>query len=48
MIFDAVVRIDEKVLKDFRSEYYKLRFERLFKAGEYLPTSLVERTKMER
>ncbi|RLC24428.1 MAG: N-acetyltransferase [Deltaproteobacteria bacterium] len=39
--FDAVVMIDEKVLKAPRPEYYKLRFERLFETGEYLPTSLV-------
>jgi len=42
--FDAVVMIDEKVLKASRPEYYKLRFERLFKTGEYLPTSLVAET----
>ncbi len=39
--FDSVVRIDEKVLNNSREEYYKLRFERLFETGEYLPTSLV-------
>lgn len=42
--FDAVVMIDEKVLKAPRPEYYKLRFERLFETGEYLPTSLVAET----
>jgi ribosomal protein S18 acetylase RimI-like enzyme len=39
--FDAVVRIDEKVLKTSRPEYYKLRFEKLFQSRDYLPTSLV-------
>ena len=39
--FDAVVGIDEKVLKAARPEYYELKFEKLFKSREYLPTSLV-------
>ncbi len=39
--FDAVVGIDEKVLKASRPEYYELKFERLFKSKEYIPTSLV-------
>ena len=39
--FDAVVGIDEKVLKASRPEYYELKFEKLFKSREYLPTSLV-------
>jgi len=39
--FDAVVGIDEKVLKASRIEYYELKFEKLFKSKEYLPTSLV-------
>ncbi len=39
--FDAVVGIDEKVLKSSRPEYYELKFEKLFKSREYLPTSLV-------
>jgi ribosomal protein S18 acetylase RimI-like enzyme len=39
--FDAVVRIDEKVLKASRPEYYKLRFEKLFQSRDYLPASLV-------
>ena len=38
---DAVVGIDEKVLKASRPEYYKVKFERLFNSKEYLPTSLV-------
>ena len=39
--FDAVVGIDEKVLKASRPEYYKMKFEKLFKSKDYLPTSLV-------
>jgi len=39
--FDAVVGIDQKVLKASRTEYYEMKFERLFKSKEYLPTSLV-------
>ncbi len=38
---NAVVGIDEKVLQASRSEYYEVKFERLFKSKEYLPTSLV-------
>jgi ribosomal protein S18 acetylase RimI-like enzyme len=38
---DAVVRIDEKVLKASRPEYYELRFKKLFKSKDYLPVSLV-------
>jgi ribosomal protein S18 acetylase RimI-like enzyme len=39
--FDAVVAIDGKVLKAPRSEYYEMKFEKLFKSKDYLPTSLV-------
>ncbi len=39
--FDAVVGIDEKVLKASRPAYYELKFEKLFESREYLPTSLV-------
>ena len=39
--FDAVVGIDEKVLKAARPEYYELKFEKLFESKDYLPTSLV-------
>ena len=39
--FDAVVGIDEKVLKASRPEYYKLKFEKLVQSKDYLPTSLV-------
>ncbi len=43
--FDAVVKIDEKVLNSSRSEYYKMKFERLFESQEYIPTSLVAEKK---
>ena len=39
--FDAVVGIDEKVLKTSRPEYYKMKFEKLFETKDYLPASLV-------
>jgi ribosomal protein S18 acetylase RimI-like enzyme len=39
--FDAVVGIDEKVLKIPRPDYYKMKFDKLFISSEYLPTSLV-------
>ena len=39
--FDAVVGIDKKVLKISRPEYYELKFDKLFKSIDYLPTSLV-------
>jgi predicted N-acetyltransferase YhbS len=39
--FDAIVRIDEKVLKTSRAEYYKLKFETFVQSTDYLPTSLV-------
>ncbi|MCJ7593287.1 MAG: GNAT family N-acetyltransferase [Desulfobacterales bacterium] len=39
--FDAVVGIDEKVLKNSRPEYYELKFEKLFESKDYLPVSLV-------
>jgi ribosomal protein S18 acetylase RimI-like enzyme len=39
--FAAVTRIDEKVLKVSRPEYYKLRFEELVQSTDRLPTSLV-------
>lgn len=38
---DAVVKIDEKIMKSSRLEYYQLKFERLFKSHDYLPTSFV-------
>ena len=39
--FDAVVRIDEKILKASRLKYYEMKFDKLFKSKEFLPTSLV-------
>jgi ribosomal protein S18 acetylase RimI-like enzyme len=39
--FDAVVGIDEKVLKASRPEYYEMKFEKLLNSKDYLPTSLV-------
>ena len=39
--FDAVVGIDEKVLKVSRPEYYEMKFEKLFKSRDYVPVSLV-------
>jgi ribosomal protein S18 acetylase RimI-like enzyme len=39
--FSAVVRIDEKVLKAQRSEYYRLKFETFVQSPDHLPTSFV-------
>jgi ribosomal protein S18 acetylase RimI-like enzyme len=39
--FDAVVGIDEKVLKAPRQEYYEMKFKKLFRSKDYLPASLV-------
>jgi ribosomal protein S18 acetylase RimI-like enzyme len=39
--FDAVVAIDEKVLKVSRTEYYEMKFDKLFNSKDFLPTSLV-------
>jgi ribosomal protein S18 acetylase RimI-like enzyme len=39
--FDAVVGIDEKVLKTARPDYYEMKFEKLFRSKDYIPTSLV-------
>jgi len=39
--FDAIVEIDEKVLKASRLKYYEMKFDKLFKSKEFLPTSLV-------
>ena len=39
--FDAVVAIDEKVLKTARPEYYEMKFEKLFHSKDYVPASLV-------
>lgn len=42
--FDSVVRIDRKVLNASRTEYYQLKFEKLF-SRDYLPVSLVAEDK---
>jgi ribosomal protein S18 acetylase RimI-like enzyme len=39
--FDAVIGIDEKVLKASRPAYYEMKFEKLINSKDYLPTSLV-------
>ncbi len=39
--FDAVVAIDQKVLKVSRPEYYQVKFEKLVQSKDYVPTSLV-------
>jgi len=39
--FDAVVAIDEKVMKSARPEYYRMKFEKLLNSQDCLPTSLV-------
>ena len=39
--FDAVVKIDEKVLETSRSEYYEMKFEKLLNSKDYVPASLV-------
>ncbi len=39
--FNAIVRIDEKVMKTSRAEYYKVKFEELVQSTDRLPTSLV-------
>jgi predicted N-acetyltransferase YhbS len=39
--FSAVVRLDEKVFKTARSEYYRLKFEELVQSTDRLPTSFV-------
>jgi len=39
--FDAVLAIDQKVLKFARLAYYEMKFDKLFKSKEFLPTSLL-------
>ena len=39
--FDAVVEIDNKITKASRHEYYEMKFDKLFRSTEFLPTSLV-------
>ncbi|HOV89715.1 MAG TPA: GNAT family N-acetyltransferase [Syntrophorhabdaceae bacterium] len=42
--FDAVVRIDNKVLGLNRPEYYKIKFEKFVQSKDYVPTSMVAET----
>ncbi len=39
--FNAVVRVDKKIVKASRAEYDRLKFETLVQSPDYLPTSLV-------
>ncbi len=43
--FEAVAAIDRKVLKISRTEYYEVKFEKLFASTDYLPASLVAEEK---
>ena len=43
--FNAIVQIDQKVLKASRSEYYRLKFETFVQSTDFLPTSLVAEEK---
>jgi len=43
--FNAVVGIDERVLKAPRPEYYGMKFEKLFRTRDYVPASLVAEDK---
>jgi len=43
--FNAVVGIDERVLKAPRPEYYEMKFEKLFRTRDYVPASLVAEDK---
>lgn len=42
--FDAVVKIDAKILAAPRPKYYQLKFEKLFQSRDFVPTSLVAET----
>jgi ribosomal protein S18 acetylase RimI-like enzyme len=39
--FEAVVAIDEKIVRSSRRDYYEVKFEKLFRSRDYLPASLV-------
>lgn len=43
--FLAVVRIDERILKVPRSDYFRLKFETAVQSPDFLPTSLVAEDK---
>ena len=38
---EAVVALDEKILKASHADYYAMKFEKLFQSKDYLPASLV-------
>jgi predicted N-acetyltransferase YhbS len=42
--FEAVLEIDEKLLKVSRRRYYEMKFEKLFGTRDYLPASFVAET----
>ncbi len=46
--FDAVVGIDEKVLKASRQEYYEMKFDSFLNPKIICPRRLWQRKKMER
>ncbi len=39
--FNAVVKIDEKVFKTYRPDYYRMKFETIVQSPDQLPTSFV-------
>lgn len=39
--FDAVVRIDEKILKVSRPDYYRVKFETFVQSTDHVPVSIV-------
>jgi ribosomal protein S18 acetylase RimI-like enzyme len=39
--FDAVVAIDAKVVGERRTTYYEMKFEKIFRSRDHVPTSLV-------
>lgn len=43
--FDAVVKIDEKVFKTSRRDYYEVKFEKILSSRDSLPVSLVAEEK---
>ncbi len=42
--FNAVVGIDKKIVNESRLAYYEMKFDKLFRSKEFLPTSLVAET----
>jgi ribosomal protein S18 acetylase RimI-like enzyme len=39
--FDAVVKLDEKVVKVSRADYYRMKFEELIQSADRIPASLL-------